>query len=189
MEEIWRDIVDYEGYYEVSILGRIRRRGYNKFYLGKSGQPRGLRIKEPTVDNYGYLHIRLHKNNRAKDYRIHTLVAHAFPEICGEPFPGAVVNHLDENPTNNVATNLRFVTQRENVNWGTHNERMIKNRKGKNACKPVLQYTLNGDFVKEYPSCNEAARQTGIDDTTMWRCCNGIKESVNGYIWKYKPQP
>ena len=50
--------------------------------------------------------------------------------------------------------------------------------------KPVVQYTIEGQFIAEYPSASEAERQTKI--TTITKCCRGIQKKAGGYVWKWK---
>lgn len=186
INETWRDIPGLEGYYEVSICGRVRRRNFNIFYLNDACNKRGLKIIKPQQSHNGYLWVPLHLNGKVKNYRINRLVGLAFPEICGEYFEGAVCNHLNENKADNRAENLRWCTQKENINWGTHNERMSKSKINGSLSKPVLQYMLNGEFVKEWASTREVERQTGFFQTNICSCCNGKYKQAYGYIWKYK---
>lgn len=117
---------------------------------------------------------------------VHRLVALAFPEICGTPFPGAEVMHLDDNPHNNVATNLRWGTRRENACWNDLPKRTHQKLINGKLSKPVLQYTLDGEFVAEYPSGAEAQRQTGFAKGNISHCCRGDCTYAYGYVWKYK---
>ena len=88
MQEKWRPVVGYEGLYEVSNLGRVRR----------------IRIVEPTKKKHGYMQISLvGKDGVRRSHRLHRIVATAFiPNPEGKP----QVNHRDENPENNRADNL-----------------------------------------------------------------------------------
>lgn len=115
--EIWRDIAGYEGIYQVSNLGRVKRLGgYVKTKIGTTQW-----FNEKVLS----IHINRQRNNRctvnlckdAKKIRIavHRLVAFAFPEICGYYFDGADIGHKDTNPTNNKAENLHWVTKSGNM--------------------------------------------------------------------------
>lgn len=117
-EEIWKDVKNYEGYYQVSNLGRIRSWINNK----------GNRRKEPKILNVsivkGYLHVGFCKNGNKKFYSVHRLVYEAF---IGEIPEGMQVNHKDENKQNNILSNIdTLMTCKENNNWGTHNIRVAK---------------------------------------------------------------
>lgn len=101
--EIWRDIAGYEGIYQVSNTGKVRRVGGNILAI----------------------HLNIQRNNRCTvvlsyDHKqtrkaVHRLVAFAFPEICGEYFDGADIDHKDTDPTNNRAENLHWVTKSGNM--------------------------------------------------------------------------
>ena len=101
--EIWRDIAGYEGIYQVSNTGKVRRVGGNILAI-HSNKQRNNRCT--VVLSYG------HKQTRKA---VHRLVAFAFPEICGEYFDGADIDHKDTDPTNNRAENLHWVTKSGNM--------------------------------------------------------------------------
>lgn len=184
MIEIWRDIKDYEGLYQVSNFGRVRN--------SRTG-----RLLKQHSNNKGYLQVRLYKNSIIKTFLVHRLVAMAFPDLVdwteeakGKPFEELQVNHKDEfDKANNRIDNLEWCTNDYNTHYGTYYER-ISNSLTNNTkkSKPVLQYTLDGRFIAEYPSAREAERQTGIFQNGISRCCLGYKKYSHsgGYIWKYK---
>lgn len=116
---------------------------------------------------------------------VHRLVARAFPEICGEWFEGAQVNHKDENPANNAAWNLEWCTPYYNVNYGNRNHKVsekLKNRK--DTSKPVIQLTNDYKFVKKWQSASEA-RKDGF--TNIFR---SIRDGClcGGYKWVYESE-
>lgn len=165
---IWRDIKGYEGYYQVSSEGIFK-------------SIRSNRILKPCANKYGYYHVQL----CGKTCDIAPIVAHTFPEICGEYFEGANVNHLDEDKSNNAASNLRWVDRRTNNCWGTRLQRCSKAMtNGKNS-KQIAQYTLDGEFVRLWASAREIQRQTGYWDTSITKCCRGEVNKSHNYIWKY----
>lgn len=186
MEEVWRDIKGYEGLYQVSNLGRVKSIGrYIKHWRG------GLlfrkeKIMTPRINRYGYHQISLSKEGRFKTFTIHQLVAITF---IPNPDNFTCVNHKDECKTNNVYTNLEWCDHKYNSNYGTRNIR-IKNSETNNIkkSKPVIQYSLSGDFIEEYKSINDAHRITGIDKKTIINVCKCLPhyKSAGGYIWKYK---
>ena len=90
------------------------------------------------------------------------------------------MNHKDENPQNNIVTNLEWCDAKYNNNYGTARQRMVEK-----LSKPVLQYTLDGEFVKEWKSMRECGRN-GFSATCIKLCCNNIQKYHKGYIWKYK---
>lgn len=102
--EIWKDIQNYEGLYEISSLGRIRNN------LGK--------IKKPCVQNKGYLLVSLYKDAKEKKFLVHRLVAEHFID---NPNKYCQVNHVDGNKFNNNVINLEWYNQRLNYNHGMKN--------------------------------------------------------------------
>ena len=116
MKEIWKDIPEYEGLYQVSNLGRIKSLERKV----RSSTKDGFRIvKEKILTPYdngrGYLIIRLSKQGKVKSLSVHQIVAITF---LGHVPNGMkyVINHKDYNKQNNNATNLEIITQRENTN-------------------------------------------------------------------------
>lgn len=103
--EIWKPLKDYEGLYEISNMGRVRS-------LVKKGNTK-QQIKKTGIDvSTGYTNIQLTKNNKPLTKRVHRLVAEAFvPNPNNKP----VVNHIDGNKRNNLASNLEWMTYSENT--------------------------------------------------------------------------
>jgi hypothetical protein len=109
--EIWKNVVGFEGLYMVSNFGRIKNlpkqiNNGNSIYLSKE------KIKKETINKQGYSTITLTKNNKGKRFLLHRLIAESFiPNIEKK----RVVNHIDNNPKNNKVSNLEWVTHRENT--------------------------------------------------------------------------
>lgn len=169
MEEIWKDIPSYEGFYQASNLGNIRNKKCH--------------ILKPQKDHRGYLQVLLYKDKKPKCFRIHRLVWLAFKGPIPE---GMEINHLDECKTNNNLENLSLVTRTENMNWGTQITRSAKSRTNGKCSKTILQYDLYGNFICEWVSQQEIARQTGFNRGNISSCCLGKLNSANGYIWRFK---
>lgn len=176
--EIWKDIEDYEGIYKVSNYGRVKRVGE---YRNQVTSWKSDRILTPGDNGRGYLFVQLSKNNHVKRMYIHRLVANAF---VPNPDKKLTVNHIDGNKSNNHYLNLEWNTYSENNIHAL--EKLDRNMKNKADSIPVLQYSIDGQFIKEYPSMREAERQTGIK--AIWQVCIGKKyrKTAGGYIWKYK---
>ena len=104
MNEIFKDIPNYEGVYQVSNLGRVKR-------IFKGGREKFNKL---TKLNNGYLAVQLSLNNKGKIFQVHQLVAMAFlnHKPCGHLL---VVDHIDNNPLNNALSNLQVITHRKNV--------------------------------------------------------------------------
>ena len=167
-----KDINNYEGLYQVTENGDVWSVRRNRFL--KQG-----------INMYGYKYVVLYKNNKQKNFLVHRLVAEAFLEIPKElrHLEGTLdlqVNHKDECKTNNNVNNLEWCDRKYNINYGTGVRRSYLQR-----CKPVLQFTLDGQFVREWESANEAGRN-GFQTSSVNRCCQGKYKKHNGFIFKYK---
>ena len=193
MLEIWRtavyDGIVYEGLYKVSNLGRILSLNYRN--TGKA------ELMNPVDNGNGYLVVNLSKNRKEKTCKVHRLVAETFLE---NPENKPCVNHKiegDEGKTMNMVifnedgtineekTTIEWVTYEENNNYATHNERVGKaNTNGKRS-KKVLQLTLSGDLIREWPSTQECERN-GFSSGNISQCCNGERKSHKGFKWEYK---
>ena len=182
MEE-WRDIEDYKGLYQVSNMGRVKSlertvwngRGY---YVTIHE-----RILKPKKDRGGYLQVHLCKNGKAKFYTVHKLVATAF---CENPEGYTVVNHIDEDKTNNNADNLEWCSRSYN---NTYNDRAKKigkkNTNHPKMSKPVIGVDRVTGLIVEFASVHEAERQTGINQSNICNCLKGKYKSAGGYVWFY----
>lgn len=174
--EIWKDIKDYEGLYQVSNWGRVKS-------LGNGGTHKTSRILKSEKNTRGYLQVQLSKNGKRKWFFIHRLVAEVFLE---NPENLPQVNHIDEDKTNNRVENLEWCEHKYNMNYGTRNERISKTKINGKKSKKVLQFTLDGEFIREWPSTKEIERQLGFDNSAVCRCCNGKQKSAYGFRWCYK---
>ena len=116
-EEIWKPIKDFEGYYEVSNIGRVRSLNYKRTGKGK--------ILKNIEDYKGYLEVGLTKNGKRKQFKVHRLVAEAFiPNPENKP----CIDHINTIKSDNRVENLRWVTYKENSN----NEKTLEKFKGEN---------------------------------------------------------
>lgn len=193
-KEIWKDVVGYEGYYDVSNLGRVR--SVDRFVSNMFGTNtlRKSKLKK-LKDQNRYKRVGLNKDGKKKLFLVHRLVAEAF---IPNPNNLPEINHIDENPSNNNVSNLEWCSRDYNLNYGTRGERISDKNKisliGKNINNPslskaVLQFTLDGEFVAEYPSTREAERQTGIKNQSISLCCKGVRlKSTGGYKWCFKSE-
>ena len=176
--EIWRDVPNYEGIYQVSNLGQVK--SLERFRKGKNGCLVTVKegILKPLITRNGYYNVILRKNSIGKNYLVHRLVWIAFNGSIPE---GYEINHLDERPANNALSNLSLVTHKENINFGTGIE-----RRAKKCSKVVLQFDLNDNLVKEYPSIRQVYKENGFSQGHICDCCNGKLKTAYGFKWKYK---
>ena len=141
------------------------------------------RILKPNKTKKGYQKVFLYKEGNGKAMQVHRLVAQAFLPNT-ETLP--MVNHKDENPSNNHVDNLEWCDARYNVNYGTGSERSgEKRRNNTKQSKPVQQFTIDGSFVMEWPSAMEC-RRNGFGQGHVSACCRGERKRYKGFIWKYK---
>lgn len=118
MNEVWKDIKGYEGYYQVSSLGRIK--SLDRYVFDKNGNTRFKQGKMIVLgeDNDGYLHIRLYKNGTGKTYTVHKIVATHFIEMPIDfKDVNYEINHKDNDRKNNCYTNLEWITHTDNIRY------------------------------------------------------------------------
>ena len=163
VEEIWREVKGFEGCYSVSNKGRIIN--------NRSGK-----ILNPSQNNEGYLYVVLSKNNYKKHKRVHRLVAEAFID---NPFKKPHVNHIDHDKTNNVVTNLEWVTPQENTDHEIrHNgyaTRTSQLRSNKNYRKNKVQLTFLVT-KEENEKLLEISKRTGVSRTRI------IRKTLTDYL-------
>ena len=182
-EEIWKDIVGYEGLYQVSNMGRVRSLDRKRNCGVKGSYVQKGRILKYHITTSGYCGVRLSdQHGKMKDRLIHCLVAQAF---LPNPLSLPELNHKDENKLHNYASNLEWCTRQYNINYGdrTHKAAVSESR------RPVLQYSFAGDFIQEYYSAYEAVRNVlGSSVGGITGCCKGRGKQSGGYIWRYKEE-
>lgn len=177
-KEEWRAIEGYEGLYEVSSLGRVRsipkKHSYPKSTDG---------ILSPSTRRSRYKQVTLCKEGKTKAVSIHRLVAFAF---LGKPKDNELeVNHIDEDPSNNEASNLEWVTPRQNLEHSNVINKMIA-AATKAKEKPVLMYDKKGNFICEFESATIAAKSIGSFQQNVSSCCKNWGLSTKGYKFKFK---
>lgn len=177
--EIWKDIDGYNGEYQISNLGRV-----------KSFKSENSRILKQKTNNKGYKWVALSLNGIQENVLIHRLVAKHFLDNHNGY---KVVNHIDENPSNNRVSNLEWCTQSENTKKSTkfhkHYEMnkilcKTKNSKHKDTDSKVKQM-LDGDVVKIFNNSLEVKRFLGFDQSFILSCCRNKRKSAYGYQWQF----
>lgn len=171
--EHWKQIVGYEGLYEVSDLGNVR--SWIKPNRSKRTEP--IVLKKVRMST-GYDCVTL----CGKLKHIHRLVAEAF---LSNPNGYRIINHKDENKQNNEVTNLEWCTQKHNINWGTSlMKRAMTQRYSQSRCKRIAMVDKNSNVTREYISIKEAERSTGIKRRTIQRLLSsGVEKNGISFIY------
>lgn len=166
MTEVWLDIQDYEGFYQVSNLGRVKS-------LPRNGTTKNERIlKSNNVG--GYYQVCLQKKGIKSYKKVHRLVAETFIE---NPLNKKEVNHIDGNKHNNNLINLEWCSTSENQLHSCY--------KLGNNIKAVQQFSKDNKLIKSWSSIARAGRCLKIPNQNICDCCLGNRKTAGGYVWKY----
>lgn len=190
MQEVWKDVIGYEEFYQVSNFGNIRskdryKRNNNGVMLLKG------RILKPLPNNRGYLRITLNDNKSKKHFFVHRLVALHFVDNPA-PDTNNVVNHIDSNYLNNSANNLEWTTTRGNMQHAIAKGRMkrtsewlrhLRETNEKNGT-PVVGVNIKTN-EKIYFACLNDCRSKGFQPSCVCNCCKGIRKTHKGFEWRY----
>lgn len=166
--EIWRDIENYKGIYQISNLGNLKN--------VKTGK--NFKISQ---NKFGYVEFCLRKNGKAKTIKCHRLVAEAF---IPNPNKLPQVNHKDENKLNNRMDNLEWCDNKYNSNYGTRGKR-IGEKLSKVLKIPIIQ-CKNGVKIKVWNSAKEVEETLGIKRSNICKCLKKIRNTAGGYNWEYE---
>lgn len=156
--EQWKE---FKGYL-ISSKGRVRHKEKNN-------------LLKPSIA-CGYYKIRLSQNGMVTDYLIHKLVYQLFNDDYDNL---KIIDHIDGNKLNNDIYNLRQVSLSENVSYSLYEQ------KTNSSAKRVGQYDLNNNFIKDFPSARIAAKELGLDSSTISKVCRGKNKTHGGFIFKY----
>lgn len=194
MDEQWKDIAGYEGYYQVSSCGRIK--SVERYIQDRFGMKAPYRIPEkilkPKRSQKGYLFVHLSVQGRAKPCRIHRLVAeHFIPNPQGLP----TVNHKNEDKTDNRVENLEWCTQAYNNEYGTRTQRSQKSQPHRRA---VRMLSKDGTLLRTFYTMKSAARyivnEIGDGAPSIKIANNNIRDvcyhcrhshTAYGYRWEF----
>lgn len=161
MEEIWKDIVGYEGLYQVSNLGRVKN---------------NIKLLSTKVVSSGYPSVMLCKSGKSKRQRIHRLVLDAFvPNIENKPNG----NHIDGDKSNNLLHNLEWVTVSENSKHAIKlgllvmpNIRGVKNGRSKVTEQQVLEIRKMKSELGDNITYKKMGEIFGVSDNQISMICN-----------------
>ena len=170
MKEVWKDIPNYEGLYQVSNLGRVKSfRKSTKHYWQDEY------ILKPTTSENGYCNVTLYDKTVRHKFLVHRLVADAF---IPNPDNLPQINHKDENPLNNAVDNLEWCTAEYNNAYGTAKIRAIDTKS-----HPIEQLNIDGKVIAIYRSVRIACEIIGVKKSSLgYALRNGT--NCKGYFWR-----
>ena len=180
--EEWRDVVGYEGLYQVSSIGRVKSlREKTRIKDKRDG------IMCQKFDQRGYYRVNLHKDGKCKALLVSRLVAMAF---IPNPNNLPQVGHNDDVKTNNTVENLYWTNSSENL---THNGLHLKIRdKRQKHIDRVINALSTPVICKDnlgneywYSSMQEASRITGAESGKISMCCNGLRKHHRNMEWRF----
>lgn len=137
-------------------------------------------VMNPSKEKGGYLKVRFKSCCKAKNYRVHILVALAF---IPNPKEKKEVNHKDGDKHNNNCENLEWSTRSENMKHAYKNKLAKVNK----TCKSVIKIDpITGEHLRDYQSIKEASDELGILSTGISAVLNGKRNTAGGYRWEFK---
>lgn len=184
---LWKDVPGYEGIYQVTRSGRVRRLAVP---ITKP-HTKGARCRVPPVHELtqipdcskGYVRVRLFKNGRFKTFRVHRLVAMTY---LPNPLRKREVNHKDNNKLHNHVSNLEWVTSAENFRHAVDNGHIVHASGAQHGnAHSISQHTLDGKLVKKYPTVVSAVRAIGASSNCLiLKNLRGACATAYGYVWR-----
>lgn len=187
MRESWKDVKGYEGLYQVSSFGRVKRMTKKVYNPGTYSGECTYREKllSPHIDSVGYYQILLRNKNKIKRVRVHRIVAEAFID---NPNELPVINHKDGNKLNNNIDNLEWCSHSHNTKEAfriglAHHKSLWGSEHPK--AKVVYQFDKNNNFIKRWDCIADAQRELRVHGANIYKCCVGKYKTAGGFIWKY----
>lgn len=187
MEEVWKDVVGYEGLYQISNLGRII--SVARSYIDRTGikYNKKSNFMNYGIANNGYYSVMIRRNGTAKLSLVHRLLAIAF---IPNPNNYSCINHIDGNKLNNSISNLEWCTYSKN---NTHAYTVGLKTPcwtgiiGKNhpQSKPIYQLDDNGIIINYFYCTKDAHRQLGFSYKAISNCLRGKQKHAAGFVWKF----
>jgi hypothetical protein len=179
MNEIWKQILGFDGFYFVSNLGRIK-----SFKILNTQNKNKIGIIKKQRNNKGYKIISVKFNKVKISLKVHRLVAMAF---IPNPENKSQINHKDGNKSNNNVNNLEWATGSENVKHAFNTglkEQYFGSEHYMSKC--ILQFDKSGIFLKKWDCMSDACRVYNIKLQSLSSCVSGKSKTCGGYKWQYK---
>ena len=164
-KEEWRDIQDFEGFYQVSNLGRVKslKRGRKK-----------ERIRVFATAPNGYLRMVLSAKNFRRTISGHRVVAAAF---IPNPSNYGTINHKNFDKTDNCVSNLEWASIQQNIKHACDN--------GQRFRKAIQQLDLSNRVIKEWESAYRVQLELSYFATNISRCCRNKQKTYKNFKWRY----
>lgn len=175
MQEIWKDIKGYEGLYQVSNLGNVKR-------LKGKWVKKERYVSQTLTSSYKYYSVCLSNHQDKRRFFVHRLVAMTFIKNT-ENKP--IINHIDGNKLNNKVENLEWCTYKENSKKA-YELGLNKPARDLGRARKVGQYDLDNNLIKIWDCFFDINKELGFYTQNIWKCCNGCRNKANGFIWKYE---
>lgn len=184
--EIWKPVVGYEMYYEISNFGRLKSLD-RTFQFGKKNAQK-VTYHSKIIDQYlnkrGYLIVGLSNSvNKKQTLKVHQLVAKAF------------IPNPENKPTVDHLNGVKHDNRLENLSWATYKEQgestkrlgLVTRKLGKehHHSKDVYEYDLKGNLIAIWGSIGEAARNSHISRAQISKVCNGIYEFCDNRVFSF----
>lgn len=202
--EVWKDVPGFEDSYQASNLGRVKSldrivphpKLKQQFIKGRIlsqsvQENRNLLTGEPMI----YLQVTFTVENRSYYFNTRRVIYKTFTDShLNYKEDGLYVINIDGNGYNNRPENLKLVTKSEKQKRAITRNRVVPTlktadrsgwKKSRALYKPVEQYDLKGNLIKEFESITQASREMHIDSKAIIEVAKGRYRQWNGFVWKY----
>lgn len=177
-EEIWKDIEEVDGIYQVSNQARVKRKSRELMIVNGSKYKFKRVFPEIILKQHlqkGHWHVELNRNGERLNRSVAVLVANAF--LPKDQWKTDII-FIDGNKLNAIAENLKWAT------WNEKNGTLNDDKGGHNK-RAVIQVDENGSTVAIYESLKQAAKAIGVTPASIMNVCKNKRPQLRGYGWKY----